>query len=82
MEKLSVDQQLMLKYAAIIGDEFSDKMLQSLLPEKLKGSVKETMECLVEHGFIISIQETSHAAIYGFDNILIQQTVAELTPPR
>lgn len=82
MEKLSVDQQLVLKYASIIGDEFSDKMLQNLLPDKLKGSVKETMESLSQHGFIVSIQEGTTSSIYGFDNSLIQQTISELMPPR
>lgn len=81
MEKLTVDQQLLLKCASIIADEFSVKMLQALLPEKLRASVPEMMKALVEHGFIVTVAEGENA-IYAFDNLLIQQTISELTPPR
>jgi class 3 adenylate cyclase len=81
MEKLTVDQQLLLKCASIIADEFSVKMLQALLPEKLRASVPEMMKALAEHGFIVHVSEGENA-IYAFDNLLIQQTISELTPPR
>jgi class 3 adenylate cyclase len=81
MEKLTVDQQLLLKCASIIADEFSVKMLQALLPEKLRASVPEMMKALAEHGFIVHVSEGENA-IFAFDNLLIQQTISELTPPR
>lgn len=81
MEKLDVDHQLVLKHASIIGDEFSEKMLQKVLPEKLWPKLAETMELLAEHGFILCIAE-SPQFIFGFQNDLIRQTVYELTPPR
>jgi hypothetical protein len=81
MEKLSVDTQLIVRHAAIIGDEFSEKMLVAVLPEKHKAGATNALESLVEHGFITCIEEYP-IAIFGFENQFIRQTVFELTPPR
>jgi hypothetical protein len=81
MEKLDVDIQLILKHASIIGDEFSERMLKAVLPDKLKTNLGESTELLVEHGFLFCIAEYPQF-IFGFQNNLIRQTVSELTPPR
>eukprot|EP00981_Chlorochromonas_danica_P015276 scaffold11522_cov239-Ochromonas_danica.AAC.3 len=81
MEKLDVDHQLILKYASIIGDEFSEKMLKKVLPERLWPKLNETMEMLAEHGFVLCIAE-SPQLVFGFQNDLIRQTIYELTPPK
>ncbi|RYH27847.1 hypothetical protein EON65_12990 [archaeon] len=81
MEKLDVDQQLVLKHASIIGDEFSEKMLEAVLPRHIRPKLAESTELLVEHGFVLCIQE-SPQLIFGFQNDLIRETVYELTPPR
>jgi class 3 adenylate cyclase len=81
MEKLSMDVQLVLKHASILGDEFSENMLEAVIPEKLKPGLAETLDSLVEHGFILCIEEFPQM-IFGFQNQLIRSTVYELTPPR
>ena len=81
MEKLAMDVQLVLKHASILGDEFSENMLEAVIPEKLRSSLAESLDSLVEHGFILCIEEFPQG-IFGFQNQLIRQTVYELTPPR
>jgi class 3 adenylate cyclase len=81
MEKLTMDHQLVLKHASILGDEFSENMLEAVLPEKLRPTISESLDSLVEHGFIFCLEEFPQC-IFAFQNQLIQQTVMELTPPR
>jgi hypothetical protein len=81
MEKLPMDTQLILRHASILGDEFSENMLESAITEKLKTVLSESLDTLVEHGFILCIEEFPQL-IFGFQNQLIRQTVYELTPPR
>lgn len=56
-------------------------MLKAAIPEKLKPNLSESLELLVEHGFILCIDEYPEP-IFGFENQFIRQTVFELTPPR
>ena len=81
MEKLDVDQQLVLKDAAIIGDEFSERMLKHVLPARIQASLDESVDLLAEHGFIFCVEEYPEA-IYAFQNELIRETLYELMPPR
>lgn len=81
MEKLDVDQQLVLKCAAIIGDEFSERMLQHVLPARIQSTLTESLEQLAEHGFVFCVEEYPEA-IFAFQNELIRETLYELMPPR
>lgn len=81
MEKLDVDQQVVLKHASIIGDEFSDRMLATLLPPRLQPDVNELLDSLAEEGFIFCLVEGDES-IFGFQNQLIRDTLYELMPPR
>lgn len=81
MEKLTVDAQLILKHASIIGDQFSQKMLQTIIHERLRSGLPHSLELLVEHGFITCIEEYPEI-VFEFENQFIRQTVFELTPPR
>lgn len=81
MEKLSVEEQLVLKHASILGDEFSETMLTAVLPSKLHSNLSQSLEQLAEHGFILCIEEHP-VAIFVFQNQLIQRTLYSLMPPR
>jgi predicted ATPase len=81
MEKLDIDQQIVLKNAAIIGDEFSEKMLLNILPARIQQVLPESLDVLAEHGFIFCVQEHPES-IFGFQNDLIRGTLYELMPPR
>jgi hypothetical protein len=81
MEKLSVDAQLILKHASIIGSEFSETMLQTIIPDRLKHIMSSCLKLLVEFGFVSCIED-SPEVVFEFENHFIQQTVFELIPPR
>ena len=81
MEKLEVDQQLVLKNAAIIGDEFSERMLQHVLPQRIQPILLDSLDLLAEHGFIFCVEEFPET-VFAFQNELIRETLYELMPPR
>jgi class 3 adenylate cyclase len=81
MEKLDVDHQLVLKNAAIIGDEFSERMLQHVLPARIQAAIPESLDLLAEHGFIFCVEEFPET-IFAFQNELIRETLYELMPPK
>jgi hypothetical protein len=81
MEKLDVDHQMVLKNAAIIGDEFSVSMLLHVLPARIQAVLHESLDLLAEHGFIFCMEEHPEV-IFSFQNELIRETLYELMPPR
>ena len=81
MEKLKPDHQLIIKYASIIGEEFSEKLLAAVLPKKLVAMMTQALKHLVEDGLITLIEEYPEA-IYEFQNNLIKETFYNLMPPR
>jgi predicted ATPase len=81
IEQLSPEQQLVLKYASVIGSEFSESMLSAILPVQLVPNISQSLESLAEYAFIYCIEELSGIAIFGFQNELILSTLYELLPP-
>ena len=81
MEKLKPDHQLIIKYASIIGEEFSEKLLAAVLPKKLSAMMTQALKHLAENGFITPMEEYPEA-IYEFQNNLIKETFYNLMPPR
>lgn len=43
-EKLTPEQQMVAKYASIIGHEFNDTVLKAVLPAKLLSVLREVLE--------------------------------------
>ncbi len=82
IEQLSTEQQLVLKYASVIGSEFSETMLAAILPLHLVQNVSQSLESLVEHSFIYLIEELSGISVFAFQNQLILSTLYDLMPPR
>lgn len=81
LERLSTEQQLVLKVASIIGEEFSESLLATLLPKMMQVNVSESLQALIEHDFLCKVQEYP-VELYGFQNQIIQDTLYELLPPR
>jgi predicted ATPase len=52
LEKLTSNQQLVAKYASIIGYEFNQTVLAAVLPVKLHPILNELLEALMEHGYV------------------------------
>lgn len=80
MEKLATDHQRIVKLAALIG-EFTFDLLQRVLPLRLQEMLNDALELLQNRGFILLI-DVYPEKLYGFQNQLIETTLAELTPPR
>ncbi len=85
-EKLSQQEQMSLRYASVIGDEFKEKMLAALLPIKkdatITTSLNKQLQVLVEKGFIVCLEE-SHVlgeSLYQFQNSLIQEQIYKSIP--
>ena len=86
LEKLSQPEQMALRYASVIGDEFSEKMLAALLPVKKGTNITKTLskqlDLLVEKGFVTQIggNNQSLESVYKFQNSLIQSTIYSMIP--
>lgn len=93
-ELLDVDAQRVLKYASVVGMEFTMQLIRWILPQLSKHtdhrksmnvstmkSLMDIFDSLERHGFIYCIME-SPELIYGFENELLQKTLYELIPPR
>jgi len=81
MENLESDYQLVLKYASVIGEEFSEMMLLAVLPPHLSQVLPDYLDTLAENGFVSCIEEFPEL-IYGFQNDLIRETLSGLLPIR
>eukprot|EP01038_Epipyxis_sp_PR26KG_P014054 gene14054-18852_t len=84
IERLAHENKQILKYASIIGSEFSFDMIFTVLKETLninQSNLIDNLEELVLHGFLVILKEYPFI-IYGFENPLVQSTLYELMPPR
>lgn len=81
METLPKDEQVILRHASIIGEEFSLKMLNSIIPYSLYKNLVSSLGSLIGHGFLTSKEEYPDHK-FAFQNPLIQDTLYSLTPPR
>jgi len=79
MENLESDYQLVLKYASVVGEEFSEMMLLAVLPPHLSQVLPDYLDTLAENGFVSCIEEFPEL-IYGFQNDLIRETLSGLLP--
>ena len=80
LEKLTTEQQVVLKNAAVAGEEFSTELLQFGLPRRILTVLDESLTALTEHNFIV---KTAHdVPIYTFPNEVFRNILYNLTPPR
>lgn len=83
MEKLSNEVILILKYMSIMGLEFTEHMVATIMQPLSKFNVnklKESLVILERSGFIYQLEEEPNA-IYGFQNELIRSTLYDTIPP-
>ncbi|RYH27421.1 hypothetical protein EON65_13510 [archaeon] len=82
LEKLSTEQQLVLKLASILSDVFTEKIISCLLPKVMKKiNVSDCLQALIEHDFLYKLQDHP-VGLFGFQNQIIQSTLYDLLPPR
>jgi class 3 adenylate cyclase len=82
LERFSVNQQTVCKFASIIGDEFQLEVLLRILPPKLQDKEKlaKSLQSLSEEGIVVLISEDPVA--YSFQNELIRKTLSDFVLPR
>ena len=76
MEKLVTqpEDQMILRYASIIGQVFTVKLLYAILPFRLDSkALLQTLGSLVGHGFLLCLEESPDHK-FAFQNPLIQNT--------
>jgi class 3 adenylate cyclase len=81
LEKLSLEQQIVLKHAAVIGFEFSVRSLAAIVPESTLPRLTNTVSVLCELGFIHCVEETP-LAVFGFQHKLTRDTIYSMMPHR
>jgi hypothetical protein len=80
LEKLTGEQQLVVKYASVLGQEFTVRTLAAVMPETVVPLLSQSLVALIELGFIYCLEEAP-LAIYGFHNMLTRDTIYDLLPP-
>lgn len=82
LERFSVYQQSLCKFASIIGDEFQLEVLFQILPPKFQNMEKiiRSLQSLSEEGIVVLISEDP--IVYSFQNELIRKTLYDFVLPR
>lgn len=80
LDPLPVNQLIVLKHASIIGNDFSYKLLQSIVPPKVCKVLDQCTGDLVEQGFIQCIEEQPELR-FCFTNQMFQATLYDLSLP-
>ena len=80
VELLSHEQQVVLKHAAVVGEEFTMDLLQSTLPRKVSHTIHESLTVLTDFSFIVLTNE--YPLTYAFPNQVIKNILYDLTPAR
>lgn len=81
VDHLTVDELMVLKFAAIIGVDFSYKLLLSITPHHIYKQLNKVVGKLVEQGFIRCITEIPELR-FAFANPTFQSILYDLSPPR
>jgi hypothetical protein len=79
-ETLTTEFQVAIKHASIIGVEFHEFLLRDIVPPKVKATLAESLDKLVEKKFLQCLDPIDRT--FSFPNQLLQTTIYELTPPR
>ena len=80
LEKLSTEQQVVVKHAAVMGEEFTTELLASTLPHRILRNIEESLTVITEHNFLSLTCEDPPTFL--FPNQVIRNILYDLTPPR
>lgn len=82
MERLTTQQKVTLKYASLVGEEFSLSMLVAVLPSQLVNNCLQILEQLSSARFIYPNLNAGPTKVhmYGFGNKLLHEMIRGLTP--
>lgn len=80
-EKLSLEQQLVIKYASIIGENFLEDTLDAVIPDSLRNfNIGSVLAQLVDQGFLKGVEDENELT-FSFLNPLIKSTILDIVPP-
>lgn len=85
VSKLSVlkqEEQLIIKFASAIGEEFSELVLDAVIPERFRLNLKNHISSLISFGFLKQRHDSSDKNILCFQNSRIKNIIYEMLPPR
>ena len=73
-EELTVMEQMIVKYASVIGNDFTSKSLFNILPGHAHNEMRNTLDILLKKG-IIFCSSYHPALVYSFENQLVRSTI-------
>lgn len=85
VSKLSIlkqEEQLIIKFASAIGEEFSEIVLDAVIPERFRLNLKTHINSLISFGFLKQRSDSSDKDILCFQNSRIKNIIYEMLPPR
>lgn len=85
VSKLSIlkqEEQLIIKFASAIGEEFSEIVLDAVIPERFRLNLKNHINSLISFGFLKQRSDSSDKDILCFQNSRIKNIIYEMLPPR
>lgn len=80
LEKLSFEQQSVLKYASLIGEEFSWSLINHMIPPQFRRNLERTLDSLINHGFIFVV--VNEPLTFSFVDPTKRMILYGLTPDR
>lgn len=80
-DKLNSEENVVAKYAAIIGIDFQLSLLRDVLPKHIKSHLPACLDTLEQRNLFYCIDRTNDDATLSFQNPLIRLVIYNLTPP-
>jgi class 3 adenylate cyclase len=80
LERLGTEQQVVVKHASVIGEEFTIRLLAAVLPSSTIANLKQSILVAQDMGIIHAVEDRS-LAIYRFHNALTRETICLVVPP-
>ena len=81
LESLTNEEQLVAKYASIVGFRIIPSLVEAIIPQNLQINLIPTLDAICQHGLIKKSEDFSEDN-YLFPNDFIMQALNQLIPPR
>ena len=78
-EKLSMEQQITVKAASVIGYVFSIEILKLATSQRVHDSLLDSIMYLADHNFLTKLSDDP--LVYSFPNSIIRDILKDLSPP-
>lgn len=82
LELLKQEEQLIVKFASAIGEDFSEVLLDAIIPERFRANLKIHLSNLVAFGFLKLSSGLHNTDVLSFQNSRIRTIIYEMLPAR